>query len=206
MRKNKFRYTLNKITYDPKWIVLDIGSGHNPISRANILIDSAIEEIDSRIAVPHGSSLIIADAQKIPLKDKCIDFVVTNHIAEHVEDPALLCNELMRVANGGYIETPGIMSDIFLNEPYHLWRVYTCNKTIIFKRKRNFKSLIPFFYQLFYYGENRLDQKTIRFGNPFIHYPFLFLRYAIILMWMWIPFRITSYRWKGEINFQVIDN
>ena len=62
MKKNKFRYVLNKITYDPKWIVLDIGSGHNPINRANILIDSAIEEIDSRIAVPHSSSLIIADA------------------------------------------------------------------------------------------------------------------------------------------------
>lgn len=205
MKKNKFRYALNKITYDPKWIVLDIGSGHNPISRADILIDSAVHEIDSRIAVPQGSSLIIADAQKIPLKNKCIDFVVANHIAEHVEDPALFCNELMRVAKEGYIETPGIIADIFLNEPYHPWRVYSYNKMLIFKRKRNFKSLIPFFYQLFYYGENRLDQVTFRSNNPMIHYPFLILRYAIILFWMWTPFRITSYRWKGEIHYRVID-
>ena len=48
MKKNKFRFALNKITYDPKWIVLDIGSGHNPISRADILIDSAVHEIHTR--------------------------------------------------------------------------------------------------------------------------------------------------------------
>lgn len=176
MKKNKFRFAMNKITYDPKWVVLDIGSGHNPLKRANILIDSAIHEIDNRIVIPHGSSLIIADAHRIPLKSKCVDFVVANHIAEHLDDPALFCTELMRIAKEGYIETPGIITDTLLNEPYHLWRVYTSNKTIIFKRKRNFKLLIPFFYQLFYYGVDRPNQKTIRSNIPIIHYPFLFLR------------------------------
>ncbi len=50
-------------------------------------------------------------------------FAIASHIAEHVDDPAGLCDELRRVARRGYIETPSPAADALLHEDYHLWRV-----------------------------------------------------------------------------------
>jgi hypothetical protein len=205
MKKYRIGHKLKKINIAPEWRVLDIGSGHKPLIRADILIDYAIQEIKDRLIVPERASLIIADGQKIPLKDKSVDYVITSHMAEHVADPAGLCNELMRVAEQGYIETPGIISELLLNEPYHFWNVYTYRGTIIFKKKQSFTPIFPKIYSIFYYGTKREGHKLLKFSNPLLHYPFCLLRWLFIFIWFGTPFTITVYKWKGKINYKIIE-
>ena len=43
-------------------------------------------------------SLIQADAQALPLKDKCIDYVLCSETIEHLQDPEIAIQEISRVA------------------------------------------------------------------------------------------------------------
>lgn len=43
-------------------------------------------------------SLIQADAQALPLKDKCIDYVLCSETIEHLQDPEVAIQEISRVA------------------------------------------------------------------------------------------------------------
>lgn len=86
------------------WLVLDIGSGHNPHPRADVLMDRYIEENIDRsgklVKIDKKRPFIIADAQYLPFKDKVIDYIIASHIAEHVEDPEKFCTELIRAGGG----------------------------------------------------------------------------------------------------------
>lgn len=52
-------------------------------------------------------SLIQADAQALPLKDKCIDYVLCSETIEHLQDSEIAIQEISRVARKGFmISTP----------------------------------------------------------------------------------------------------
>jgi len=48
-------------------------------------------------------SLIQADAQALPLKDRCIDYVLCSETIEHLLDPEIAIQEISRVARRGFI-------------------------------------------------------------------------------------------------------
>lgn len=86
----------NFLTLHKQWnirrtdVVLDIGSGNNPILRADILVDRF-----TRTDAERSSGIIIdrpfinADAQWLPFKDKSVDFIYCSHLLEHIPEPAL---------------------------------------------------------------------------------------------------------------------
>lgn len=153
------------------WRVLDVGSGHNPHPRADVLLEKEMEDHSERggaaadVADPR---LVVGDALAMPFTDKAFDFAIASHIAEHVDDPVAFCREMQRVARRGYIETPGWIGDRILREDYHRWRVGRTRHGLRFREVdpfgRPLGALGEAVYALIYYGEIRPGHQTLRFG------------------------------------------
>lgn len=100
--------------------VLDIGSGHLPFPLATHLADISLKDGNiGRAGIPFkyqdGKPVFECAVERTPFKDKEFDFVYCSHVLEHSSDPAKACEELMRIAKRGYIETPTKGKDIFLS-------------------------------------------------------------------------------------------
>jgi glycosyltransferase involved in cell wall biosynthesis len=203
-------YSNKRLRIEKEWLVCDIGSGHNPHPRADILIDRDTDYSPHRSGkksvIPRGRDLIIADVQLgLPLKDKVFDYSISSHVAEHVDDPKLYCREISRIAKRGYIETPGKLSDFLLDDLYHKWRVFQRDSYLVFEEKADHKLLSRSFYQIFYYGEINYSHKTIKFSNKWIHSFFLRISHLLRKIWPHLPYTYTCYEWENEINCQLIN-
>jgi SAM-dependent methyltransferase/uncharacterized protein YbaR (Trm112 family) len=112
----KYGQKLKAIQIERNGVVLDIGSGHNPFIRADVLCDKYVDTHKHRsskgLLKRNGRPLIIGDACNLPFKDSSFDFVICRHVLEHVEDPEALLRELKRVGKKGYIETPSPFSEL----------------------------------------------------------------------------------------------
>jgi hypothetical protein len=113
--------------------VLDVGSGHKPFEDATHLVDLYLEDSKERGGALNraGKITVVADIEALPFKPKVFDFVYASHVLEHSKNPETACNELMRIAKAGYIETP----DPFFEQgygypsqtrgwPFHNWYVW----------------------------------------------------------------------------------
>jgi len=108
--------------------VLDVGGGHVPFPRANVIVDNFPENeynqpqrANTPMVIPEGAKLIKADATDMPFKDKEFDFVVCAETLNHVKDPIGACKEIIRVGKRGYIEIPSALTEVFISHPEHLW-------------------------------------------------------------------------------------
>jgi SAM-dependent methyltransferase len=104
-----FRNALSAVTHQ-KCLVIGaggevslVGGFCNNIVAINIARDS-LQKIRK-----FNADLIIADAQRLPLKDSCVDMVVCKSTLHHLSDLNYSIREIKRVASVG--------SDIFLYEP-----------------------------------------------------------------------------------------
>jgi len=122
----------------PNSRVLDIGSGGEPFSDANFLIDRYPGKTHHRYNPLKTNNLPFSqgDAEFLPFKDKCFDFVYCAHVLEHVENPVRALLEIQRVGKRGYIEVPTKMSDTLFNfarmNHFHKWHISIIGKTLIF--------------------------------------------------------------------------
>ncbi len=122
---DKSRYNLyQRRFYDfpikPGDKVLDLGSGHIPFPLATHLADIAIDDGDvGRAGMPfkhiNGLPVYECSVENTPFADKEFDFVYCSHVLEHTTNPQKACEELMRIAHRGYIETPTKGKDIYMN-------------------------------------------------------------------------------------------
>lgn len=193
-----------KLPIDPEWKVLDVGSGHRPNRRANVLIDNELNETEHRsgkkASVPSDKKMVVGDALNMPFKDKEFDFIIASHIAEHIDDPEQFCKELARVGKRGYIETPGALDEFFLNEPFHKWIVSKKDNCLVFKEKKNFKPFSDFFYGLYYLNETRTGHKPLYSTN----YLFKLKSKFLGKIWPYLPNTYTRFYWENSIQVKVI--
>ncbi len=120
--------------------VLDIGSGHHPLKMATHLADVAVEDDNyGRAGVPFkyldNKPVYECNVEKMPFGDKEFDFVYCSHVLEHAANPDRACNELMRIAKRGYIETPAPHKDMMMDTAKlsnHLWAVELRESTLVF--------------------------------------------------------------------------
>lgn len=158
--------------------VLEIGSGHNPMYRSNVLIDKYASNNDHRcgdICIYPHQTFIEADGEQLPFEDKTFDYVICNQVVEHVEHPEQFIAELIRVAHRGYIETPSLVGELMFPKDSHKWVILLLDGKLIFYEK----SKIPGSYKPDY-GElflNYLPYQSLPFKMLTVSEPHLMINH-----------------------------
>lgn len=119
--------------YHKKWklnrnsIVMDLGSGNNPIMRANLLVEKYMETTTERtgyqgtLRLIKDRTFVCADAEYLPFKDKSIDFIHCSQLLEHIVEPEKFLKELERVSKRGLITSIRGEMDKLTQYDCHLW-------------------------------------------------------------------------------------
>lgn len=131
--------------------VLEVGGGHNPDSRSNVVVDKYVDSNYHRsgdIKVYKNQEFICADGENLPFDDKSFDFVICCQVIEHVGDPVKFANEQARVAKRGYMETPSLVGEYLMPKESHKWVILEIDEKIVMfeKEKVGFTSVRDYGY------------------------------------------------------------
>ncbi len=121
LRNPKSRFD---IKVPSRYKVLDVGGGHNPHPRANVVVDKFTDSNFHRsgdIKVLKKQKFIHADGEHLPFSDKEFDYVICCHVLEHVKNPKQFLSELFRVGKKGYLETPSLIGEYLFPRESHKW-------------------------------------------------------------------------------------
>lgn len=167
--------------------VLEIGPGHNPTFRANVIVEKFIDTNYHRcgdVKVYNHQSFIHADGERLPFEDKEFDYVICNQVLEHVEHPETFIKELCRVAKRGYLETPSLLGEFLFPKKSHKWIILDIDgKLVMFE-----KQFMPGNYENDY-------------GELFLNYlPFQSLPYKTLCMTEG-DIMLNRYEWKDNVDF-----
>jgi ubiquinone/menaquinone biosynthesis C-methylase UbiE len=169
--------------------VLEVGGGHNPHPRSNVVVDKFVDSNYHRksdLKVLKHQQFIQADGASLPFEDKAFDYVICNHVLEHVDDPAAFLDEQTRVAKSGYLETPSLIGEYLFPKESHKWLILELdNQLVLFEKEK-------------YWFKSNLD-----FGFLFLSWlPRVSLGYKI-LMNTHPNFMTVRYQWKNSIEYIV---
>ena len=153
-----------KIAFSTKWLVMDVGSGHNPHPRADVLVDRFLlddtERSGQKLVLPQNKYFVVADACAMPFKEKIIDFAICSHVAEHIDDIEGFFLELNRVAGKGYLETPSKIAEILRHAPNHRWFISKQKNKIVCSpaaEKYPLGQLGKLFFSLYFYNNIQIQ-------------------------------------------------
>lgn len=113
--------------------VLEIGGGHNPHPRSNVVVDKYDVDNAHRcgdLKILEKQQFLVADGENLPFKDKEFDYVICCHVLEHVENPTKFLREQFRVAKRGYIETPSLLGEYIMPKESHKWILHEMNDVL----------------------------------------------------------------------------
>lgn len=169
--------------------VLEVGSGHNPMYRSNVLaekfaVDNAQRSGDVHI-YPH-QTFVEAEGENLPFADNAFDYIICNQVLEHAVDPVRFIKEITRVGKRGYIETPSLVGELLFPKKSHKWAIlYIDNKLVFYE-----KAKMP--------GNYRND-----YGELFLNYlPYQSLPYKLLNS-SEVNLLINRIEWKEGIDFLV---
>ena len=166
----------------PNDFTLEIGSGHNPKTRSDVLCDKFIDDNTQRGGhIVTDRPVVEADGQYLPFADASFDYVICSHVLEHVENPELLISELMRVASRGYIETPSEIAEWLYGWQYHNWVINLINGQLIIKKKLTKNPFGQLFHTLAAHDRN--------FAKFHVTHHNIFL---------------VKYEWVGKIDYKIL--
>jgi glycosyltransferase involved in cell wall biosynthesis/ubiquinone/menaquinone biosynthesis C-methylase UbiE len=195
--------TSKVVKINPEWKVLDVGSGHQPNRRANVIIDKymgkTIHRTTQQLEVSGDKYFILGDALSTPLTDKKFDFVIASHIAEHIDDPIKFCNELQRISKRGYIETPGPLTELLLPANSHKWIVRKSGNGLIFKKNNRTKPLVSLFYSIFYLNRDGYDFRTKNSTDIILK----FISWILTTSWKYIPYTYARLVWEDKFECKI---
>lgn len=118
--------------------VLEVGGGHNPHPRANVIIDKFEDSNYHRsgdLKILKHQTFIHADGEDLPFKNHEFDYVICCQVLEHVENPAKFLSEQFRVAKRGYIETPSLLGEHLFPRESHKWILHEYNDILYLVEK-----------------------------------------------------------------------
>jgi SAM-dependent methyltransferase len=188
------------ITIQPQWKVLDVGSGHQPNRRANVLLEryleATIHRTNQNVPIPSDKQMIVGDALSMPFPDKTFDFVVASHIAEHVDDPIQFCKEIQRVSKNGYIETPGPLTEWLMPTASHKWIVAKNGNEVIFRENHYKTSSSMMFFRFFYLNREGYVPKTLYSNNAIMK----LLNLILLKLWNYIPYAYMKLYWDDSFS------
>ena len=182
---NRIAWSLRKISLPIKRsdLVLDVGSGSSPHPAADVLLERYPDPKHRYSAMVIDRPTVLADACKMPFRDKAFDFVIAFHVLEHVSDPASFLKELQRVGKAGYIETPNAIFERLIPYDVHLIEIMNINDRLLINKKVSGRPDN-------FLNELELIKHSPKWNRFFYGNPNLFH---------------VRYLWKGEINFEILN-
>jgi SAM-dependent methyltransferase len=178
-----------QLSIRPSDYVLEVGGGHNPHPRAQVVVDKYENDDSHRsgsIAVRKGQEFICADGENLPFPDKSFDYVICCHVLEHVENPARFLKELMRVAKRGYIELPSLLGEYLAPKASHTWTALELEGKLVLQKRSDIGL-----------------QPQHDFGDLFLyHLPKQSLAYRV-LQETHGNLLTVRYEWSDSIDFEV---
>lgn len=179
----------NHLSIAKKDKVLEIGCGHNPHYRSNVIVDKFIDSNFHRsgnIKVLKKQKFIQADGENLPFANNEFDYTICNQVLEHVENPIEFVAEQSRVAKRGYIEVPSLMGEYLFPKKSHKWLILEMDGKLILMDK----SEVDF-------------QSSLDLGELFLHHlPSQSLGYKI-MQYTHGDVETIRYEWEGEIEIIV---
>lgn len=172
--------------------VLEVGGGSNPHPRSNVVtdkhLDSNYHRDDDLRVYPH-QKFVEADGTALNFADKEFDYLICNHVLEHVDDPEAFVRELARVSKRGYLETPSLIGEILHPMESHRWVILEIDEKIVLydKETLGFNQSIQL-HNLFL---NHLLNNSLTYRLFDRTYPYI---------------RRVMYEWKDEIEILVNPN
>lgn len=172
--------------------VLDIGSGHNPHPRANVVADKFVDtnyHRSNNIKVLKQQRFVQADGENMPFADGEFGYVICCHVLEHVDRPENFYTEMQRVAKTGYVETPSLIGEMLIPKESHQWVILDIDNTIVMVSKK----------RLGFHASHD-------FGDLFLDYlPKISIAYKMLQRTQ--PQLLTvNYEWKDKIDFIIEPN
>jgi SAM-dependent methyltransferase len=169
--------------------VLEIGSGHSPSFRSNVLVEKFVDTNYHRCGdvkiYPH-QVFFNADGENLPFRDKEFDYTMCCQVLEHADDPVKFLTEQNRVSKGGYIEVPSLIGEYLFPKKSHKWVILEIDKKLI------------------------LYEKALMNENYFCDYGEMFLNYmpyqSLVYRLLWYTrgdMMNIRYEWKDSIDFVV---
>lgn len=131
--------------------VLEVGGGHNPNKRSNVVVDKFVDSNYHRsdnIKVYKHQQFLNADGENLPFENGSFDYVICAQVLEHVENPLRFISEQSRVSPRGYLETPSIIGEFLIPKESHRWVIQEIDDKIVMyeKDKIGFMPTLDFGY------------------------------------------------------------
>jgi SAM-dependent methyltransferase len=166
-------------------IVLDVGSGHRPHPRADVLCEKYLDDDTQRgSAAVVDRPLVLGDIQSLPFRPGAFDYIITRHILEHLDDPDTFFREITRVSKAGYIETPSLIWEhLHPERKYHKWVLLKIDDTIVMAPKP------PALY------DSALGSAIEQLGFNSLEYGLLIKAYLDLFY--------VRYEWTDAVRYQV---
>jgi len=185
-RNPRSRYHLSVKRSDK---VLEVGGGHNPHPRSNMVVDKFIESNYHRhsgIKVLKNQQFMQADGENMPFKDNEYDYVISNQVLEHTENPQAFVNEISRVGKRGYIEVPSLIGEYLFPKESHRWVILEIENKLVLVEKAKI-----------------WPEKSMDFGLLFLTWLPKYSAGYKILMNTHPNFMTIRYEWKDSIEIVV---
>ena len=116
--------------------VLEVGSGHNPHIRSDVLCEKYLYDDSHRAAgVIADRPLVVGDALALPFKTGIFDVIISRQMIEHLEDPQSFFDEAARVAHSGLFNAPSAIKERLISSPAHLWLIEQKGNSLYFTAK-----------------------------------------------------------------------
>lgn len=98
----------DNLILSPNSIMLDVGAGNSPYHG---FFREKVKRVISLDRTILGKATVLGDAEKIPFKDRSMDFILCTQALEHIQNPWEAIREIYRVLNFGgtvFLSTHGI--------------------------------------------------------------------------------------------------
>lgn len=151
-------------------LVLDVGSGGFPHSTADVLIERFLDDIQnhrSHNKLVRDRPLVCADVTALPFRQNAFDYIICNHVIEHVEDAGQAVRELSRVGKRGYVNVPSEFWEFIAPSPAHRWVCAYKDGTLLLKPKRAQHDLgLQMYGGVFHFFQAHSDFRRLSLRRP----------------------------------------